>query len=122
MSSIKMSAKILDGKALSQAVRAELKVRVDGLRDRGVVPKLDVLVAVQDPSSIAYVNMKRKWAEAIGIEGEIFEVADGTTQQQLIAKINELNANTSVHGVLIQHQLPKHLDESEAVMALGAEK
>lgn len=115
-------AQILDGKALSQATRADLKVRADKLRAQGVVPRLDVLVAVQDPSSIAYVNMKRKWAEAIGIEGESFEVSDSTSQEELISKIRELNANKNVHGVLIQHPLPKHLDESEALMALGAEK
>lgn len=117
-----MSAQILDGKALSQEVRADLKTRVEKLVSRGVTPRLDVLVAVQDPSSVAYVNMKRKWAAAAGIQGEFFEVSDATTQEELIGKIRELNANPKVHGVLIQHPLPKHLDESEALMALGAEK
>ncbi len=115
-------AQILDGKTLSQSLRAELKVRADELRARGVVPRLDVLVAVQDPSSIAYVNMKRKWADAIGIEGQSFEVSDNTTQSELIQKIHEVNGNPKVHGVLIQHPLPKHLDENEALMTLGAEK
>lgn len=117
-----LSAQILDGKALSQQVRAELKVRVDALRPRGVIPRLDVLVAVQDPSSIAYVNMKRKWAEAIGIEGESFEISDATSQEELVKRILKLNADRNVHGVLIQHPLPKHLDESEALMTLGAAK
>lgn len=117
-----MSAHILDGKALSQAVRAELKERVDRLKEKGVTPRLDVLVAVQDPASIAYVNMKRKWAEAAGIAGESFEISDDTTQTQLLEKIRELNQNPAVHGVLIQHPLPKHLDENEALMTLGAEK
>ena len=115
-------AQILDGKALSQTVRGELKERVDALRAKDVVPRLDVLVAIQDPSSIAYVNMKRKWAEAAGIEGESYEISDGTTQHELIAKIKELNSNPKVHGVLIQHPLPKHLDENEALMTLGSEK
>jgi len=115
-------AQILDGKALSQTVRSELKERVDALRAKGVIPRLDVLVAIQDPSSIAYVNMKRKWAEAAGIEGESYEISDGTTQHELIAKIKELNSNPKVHGVLIQHPLPKHLDENEALMTLGSEK
>jgi methylenetetrahydrofolate dehydrogenase (NADP+)/methenyltetrahydrofolate cyclohydrolase len=116
------TAQILDGKALSQSVRAELKVRADKLREKGVIPRLDVLVAVQDPSSIAYVNMKRKWAEAIGIEGESYDISDDTTQEELLANIHGLNNEPKVHGVLIQHPLPKHLDESEALMALGAEK
>jgi methylenetetrahydrofolate dehydrogenase (NADP+)/methenyltetrahydrofolate cyclohydrolase len=115
-------AQILDGKALSESVRAELKERVDALRTKGIVPRLDVLVAIQDPSSIAYVNMKRKWAEAAGMTGESYEISDQTTQKELIAKIKELNANRDVHGVLIQHPLPKHLDENEALMTLGSEK
>jgi len=117
-----MSAQILDGKALSQQLRATLKERVDGLRARGVIPRLDVLVAAQDPSSLAYVNMKHKWAEKAGMEGESYQVDAQTTQAELLAKIAELNSNPLVHGVLIQHPLPPHLDEHEALMALGAEK
>ncbi|MBN9501992.1 MAG: bifunctional methylenetetrahydrofolate dehydrogenase/methenyltetrahydrofolate cyclohydrolase [Armatimonadetes bacterium 55-13] len=117
-----MSAQILDGKVLSQEIRASLKERVAVLREKGIVPRLDVLVAIQDPSSLAYVRMKRKWAEAAGMEGESFEVGEHTTQEELLSKIAELNANPKVHGVLIQHPLPKHLDEHAALMALGAEK
>lgn len=117
-----MNAQILDGKVLSQEIRASLKERVAALREKGIVPRLDVLVAIQDPSSLAYVRMKRKWAEAAGMEGESFEVGEHTSQEELLSKISELNANPKVHGVLIQHPLPKHLDEHAALMALGAEK
>lgn len=117
-----MPAQILDGKTLSQAVRTELKQRVDRLHEKGIVPRLDVLVAVQDPSSLAYVNMKRKWAEAAGIEGQSYEISDDTTQEALLDLIRSLNKSPEVHGVLIQHPLPKHLDEPEALMTLGAEK
>ncbi len=116
------AAEILDGSALSKIVRAELKERVDRLRDRGVIPRLDVLVAAQDPASLSYVKMKRRWAEAAGIEGEAFEITEQTTQHELLAKIDELNRDSDVHGVLIQHPLPKHLDENEALMALGPDK
>lgn len=117
-----MSAEILDGLALSRELRADLKSRVDILRARGVVPRLDVVVAAQDAASLAYVRMKRKWAEAAGMEGEAWEVTERTTQAELIAKIRALNADPTVHGVLIQHPLPKHLDENEALLTLGAEK
>jgi len=117
-----VSAQILDGKALSRQIRAELKIRVDALRTRGIVPRLDVLVAAQDPASIAYVNMKRKWAEEVGIIGEAFEICEKTGQTELLEKIASLNANPAVHGVLIQHPLPGHLCEHEALEALGAEK
>ncbi|HKU51315.1 MAG TPA: tetrahydrofolate dehydrogenase/cyclohydrolase catalytic domain-containing protein, partial [Nitrospira sp.] len=117
-----MSASILDGKALSKQLRSELKERVEKLRSRRIIPRLDVLVAAQDPSSLAYVNMKHKWAEAAGIEGESYLVDETWSQSQLLEKIHELNENPAVHGVLIQHPLPKHLNEDEALLALGAQK
>lgn len=117
-----MSAQILDGLALSKELRAELKERVDRLRERGVIPRLDVVVAAQDPSSLAYVRMKRKWAETAGMHGEAYEVNENTTQEELRSLVQKLNADPLVHGVLIQHPLPKHLDEDEALLTLGAEK
>jgi len=115
-------ARILDGLALSKIVREALKSRVDLLRTRGVVPRLDVLVAAQDPASVSYVRMKRMWAEKIEMEGHSFDVTHDTSQGELLEKIAELNANPKVHGILLQHPLPKHLDEQEALLALGAEK
>ncbi len=115
-------ANILDGLTLSKEIRAQLKERVDVLRARGIVPRLDVLVAATDPASLSYVRMKRKWAETAGMEGESWEINDQTTQAELIDKIGELNANPLVHGILLQHPLPKHLDENAALMALGADK
>ena len=117
-----MSAQILDGLALSRIVRESLKVRVDALREKGIIPRLDVLVAAQDPASLAYVKMKHTWAAKAGMQGESYDVTADTTQQQLIDKIGELNANPLVHGILLQHPLPAHLDEQEALIALGAEK
>ncbi|MBX3120073.1 MAG: bifunctional 5,10-methylenetetrahydrofolate dehydrogenase/5,10-methenyltetrahydrofolate cyclohydrolase [Fimbriimonadaceae bacterium] len=117
-----MSAQILDGKALSQQIRAELKERVAVLAAKGIVPRLDVLVAAQDPASWAYVRMKRKWAETAGMLGEIYEIDENTTQEELINRIEQLNGDPDVHGVLIQHPLLAHLDEKAALLVLGAEK
>lgn len=89
---------------------------------RGLRPRLDVLVAAQDPASLAYVRMKRKWAEAAGILSGHHEINAATTQAELIAKVRELNRDPAVHGVLIQHPLPAQLDEQEALLTLGAEK
>lgn len=113
---------ILDGLALSKEFRLELKVRVDALRAKGIVPRLDVIVAAQDPASVKYVAMKKKWAEAIGMEGNSYDVTDETSQAELIELIYRLNADSHVHGVLLQHPLPKHLDENAALLALGAAK
>lgn len=117
-----MSSQILDGLALSRVVREQVKQRVDALLEKGIHPRLDVLVASQDPSSIAYVKMKRSWCAKAGIESRSYEVDATWSQEQLIAKVHELNADQNVHGVLIQHPLPPHLNESEALMALGPEK
>src|SRR5579862_8636547 len=84
-----VAAQILDGLALSREVRAELKDRVDALRAKGITPRLDVLVAAQDPASLSYVRMKRKWADAAGILSGSYEVTEETTQAELIAQIRE---------------------------------
>ena len=113
---------LLDGLALSKIVRTELADRVSELKRQGIHPRLDVIVAAQDPASVAYVKMKRKGAEAAGIDGEAFEITDATSQEELMAQIKAVNENPHVHGVLLQHPLPKHLDEDAALLALGAEK
>lgn len=117
-----MSAQILDGKNLARQIRDGLKERVAALRAQSIVPRLDVIVASQDPASLAYVEMKRRWCDMVGIAGESYSVGPSTTQEELICKIEELNANAAVHGVLIQHPLPGHLDEQEALLTLGAAK
>jgi methylenetetrahydrofolate dehydrogenase (NADP+) / methenyltetrahydrofolate cyclohydrolase len=117
-----VSAQLLDGKAVSARLREEVKNRATRLRERGVLPRLEVVVASQDPASLAYVRMKRSWAAKAGIETGVFEVTARTQQSELMAHIEELNRDPAVHGVLIQHPLPKHLDEPAALIALGARK
>lgn len=117
-----MSAQILDGKALSSQIRDELKIRVARLLERGIVPRLEAIVASQDPASLAYVNMKRSWAEKAGMESGQWSAGPETTQAELLAQIKKLNDDPTVHGVLLQHPLPSHLNEDEALLALGQEK
>ena len=115
-------ARILDGKTLSRTLREGFKARSAALAAQGIAPRLDVIVAAQDPASLAYVGMKHRWAAELGMIGEAWHVDDSTSQSYVLDKIDELNANPAVHGVLIQHPLPKHLDEDAALLALGAEK
>ena len=117
-----MSAHILDGRALSTQFRAELQTRVAALRAKGIVPRLEAIVAAQDPASLAYVRMKRSWAEKAGMESGSWEANEHTTQAELLEQIAKLNADPKVHGVLLQHPLPKHLDEDAALLALGPDK
>lgn len=113
---------LLDGKALSKEIRADLASRVSALKARGFTPRIEVVVASQDPASLAYVRMKRKWAEEAGMISGTWEVTESTAQEELIAHIRSLNADPGVHGVLIQHPLPSQLNEDEALLTLGAEK
>ncbi len=95
---------------------------MDALLARGVRPRLDVVVASQDPASLAYVRMKRNWCEKAGIESRSYEVDETWSQTRLIDTIRTLNADPAVHGVLLQHPLPSQLDESEALLTLGPDK
>jgi len=113
---------ILDGKALGHRIREELAKRVSRLAEKGIVPRLDVIVAAEDPSSVTYVGMKQRWAEQIGISGKQWPINGSTSEQWLSEKIDELNGDLSVHGILLQHPLPKHLDEPAALERMGAQK
>lgn len=117
-----MAAQLLDGTKLSKSIRQELEQRVVALRDNGIKPRLEVLVATQDPASVTYVGMKKRWAEKIGIVCMTTEISEKTSQSALIETIIRLNADPTIHGVLVQHPLPKHLDENEALLTLGASK
>jgi methylenetetrahydrofolate dehydrogenase (NADP+)/methenyltetrahydrofolate cyclohydrolase len=113
---------ILDGRELGRRIRQELAGKVAALRTAGIVPRLDVLVAAEDPSSVTYVAMKQRWAEQIGIIGTQWTIDSRTEENWLHEKIDSLNEDPDVHGVLLQHPLPKHLDEPAALERLGAEK
>lgn len=117
-----MPAQLLDGRTLSTAIRANLKLRVEALAAEGVVPRIEAIVASQDPASLAYVKMKRNWAAKAGMESGSFEAGDTTTTEDVLAQIYSLNADKSVHGVLIQHPLPSHIDEDKCLAALDPMK
>ncbi len=113
---------ILDGREVAREIREELKGRVAALKERGVVPRLEAVVAAQDPASLAYVEMKKKWAGWVGIESGTFMVDDSVSESAVMDQVAKLNADSTVHGVLIQHPLPGHIDEDRVLESLGAEK
>ena len=99
-----------------------LEGRALALREKGVIPRIEAVVAAQDPSSLAYVAMKRKWAGWCAIESGEFSVTEDVSHQMVMDKVAELNADPAVHGVLIQHPLPGHIDEPAVLESLGAAK
>ena len=117
-----MSARLIDGKAIAQDLRAELKVRVDRLRNDGVVPGLSVVIVGDDPASQVYVRNKAVASGAIGIHSEVHAFDARISQSQLISFVNGLNANPAVHGILVQLPLPRHLDARAVTAAIAPEK
>ena len=108
-------AKIIDGKAVSQFVKDEVKKEVSALEEKGVSVGLAVIIVGNDPASRTYVNNKKKACEATGIISEEYALPEDTTMDELLALIKELNAKKSINGILCQLPLPKHLDEKAVI-------
>lgn len=105
-----MTARILDGRKASAAIKQELTERVAALKDRGVVPGIATVLVGADPASQLYVSMKHKQSVAIGMNSIQRELPADATQEEVEALIDELNADPSCHGYIVQLPLPKHLD------------
>jgi methylenetetrahydrofolate dehydrogenase (NADP+)/methenyltetrahydrofolate cyclohydrolase len=117
-----MSARILDGKETARAIQEELTGRVARLRERGVVPRLVVILVGDDPASRVYVGNKGKQARAIGIDAETREIPASVSQAELEALVDALARDASVHGILLQLPLPAELDAEPVVRRIPASK
>ena len=117
-----MAASILDGKQMSETIRAEISERVRKLRERGVVPGLAVILAGNDPASEIYVRNKGNGCREVGMYSETVRLDGDVTQEALEAEIDRLNADCRIHGILVQLPLPKHLDEKAALARILPEK
>lgn len=122
--SMQMSAQVLDGKAVAQQTEAELRERVDALKDRsgGKTPILATILVGDDPASATYVRMKGNACKRVGMESLAVELPSSTTTEQLLARIDELNSNPDVHGILLQHPVPEQIDERACFDAIALEK
>ncbi|WP_091231075.1 bifunctional methylenetetrahydrofolate dehydrogenase/methenyltetrahydrofolate cyclohydrolase [Microbacterium sp. 3J1] len=105
-----MTAKILDGKAASAAIKAELTERVAALKQKGIVPGIATVLVGADPASQLYVGMKHRQSEAIGMNSIQRELPADATQADVEALIDELNADADCHGYIVQLPLPAHID------------
>jgi methylenetetrahydrofolate dehydrogenase (NADP+)/methenyltetrahydrofolate cyclohydrolase len=117
-----MAAKIIDGKQVAADMQAELKKEVAELKKEGIVPGLGVILVGEDPASQSYVTAKERACEELGIYSDDNRLPANTTQQDLIALINRMNADPKINGILVQLPLPKHLDESEVLLAINPDK
>jgi methylenetetrahydrofolate dehydrogenase (NADP+) / methenyltetrahydrofolate cyclohydrolase len=117
-----MTAKLIDGIALSKQLRSEVTARTAALKARGVTPGLAVILVGEDPASQVYVRNKVKACEDSGLHS-IFEKYEATlSQADLLARIAALNADKTIHGILVQMPLPKHIDPHAVIEAIAASK
>lgn len=117
-----MTAKIINGKQIAADMQAELKEEVAKLKQEGIVPGLGVILVGDDPASQSYVTAKERACENLGIYSDDNRLVAETTQQDLIGLINRMNTDPKINGILVQLPLPKHLDESEVLLAISPDK
>ena len=115
-------AKLIDGKAIAAEMREECIARVMKLKDAGVEPRLDVVIVGDDPASHQYVNSRLKDCAEIGLASFTHTLPAEAEQAELIALLEKLNADSSVHGILLQMPLPKHMDQEEVLAHLSPKK
>lgn len=108
-------AMIIDGKAVSKAVRERVAAETQQLKEKGVTPGLAVIIVGEDPASQVYVRNKEKACEEVGFYSEKFALPENTTQQELNSLVMELNERSDINGILCQLPLPAHLDDKEVI-------
>ncbi len=113
---------LIDGRAIAEKIHAETAQRVSALKSRGIEPKQVFLRVGEDPASKVYVGMKEKTSARLGIASETRALPETTTEADLLAIIGQLNADRSVHGILVQAPLPKHISESRVFAAVAPDK
>ena len=117
-----MNVKILDGKSLAHDTEESIAKQVTELNEKGIVPTLATILVGQDPASETYVKMKRNTCARVGMKSIAVEMLDTTTTEELLNKINDLNNDVNVHGILLQHPVPDQIDERLCFDAIDINK
>ena len=117
-----MSAILINGKEIAADVRADVAAKVAELKKKGIAPCLAVILVGENPASVSYVTGKQKALAEVGMVDRSVHLPEATTQEELLKLIEELNADASVHGILVQLPLPKHIDEEKVLLAIKPEK
>ena len=117
-----MGAQIIDGKQIALDVRAGVAEKVAALKAKGITPCLAVVLVGENPASVSYVTGKRKALAEAGMADRSEVLPESTTEADLLALIEKLNRDDTVHGILVQLPLPKHINEDKIIMAISPEK
>lgn len=110
-----MPAKIIDGNGVARAMRADLLPQIAELKERGITPGLSVILVGENPASQVYVRMKGKACEEAGMRSETIRLPETTSEAELLARIDQLNADPCIHGILVQLPLPKQISTSRVL-------
>ena len=117
-----MSAIIIDGKQIAADVRQDVANKVSELKEKGIAPCLAVILVGENPASVSYVTGKQKALAEVGMVDRSVHLPENTSEDDLLKLIDELNKDNSVHGILVQLPLPKHINEDKVIMAIAPEK
>ncbi len=121
-SNFNLMLNIIDGRAIAEKVYVDLRREIAELKSNGVTPGLAVVLVGDNPASRAYVRSKDKMSRELGLHSVKLELPASTTQDELLARVEELNRDASVHGILVQSPPPKQIDEAALVRALDPRK
>lgn len=117
-----MPAEIIDGAAVANKVRAEVAIAAAALAKHGIIPGLTVVLVGEDPASSVYVASKEKACKEAGMNGETIRMPATTTQAELLAVVDRLNADPAIHGILVQMPLPKQIDAQTVIRRIAPQK
>ena len=117
-----MKAQRIDGKAISDQIKEEAALEAQELQRQGITPCLAVVLVGNDPASMVYVNNKKKACEKVGILSRSYELPEDTEEKDLLALVEQLNMDNSVHGVLVQLPLPPQIDEEKVILTVDPKK
>src|SRR5260370_9008170 len=118
----KFMANIIDGRVIAEKVYVDLRTRIAELKSKGVTPGLGVVLVGDNPASRAYVRSKDKMSRELGLHSVKLELQASTTQTELLGRVEELNRDPGIHGILVQSPPPEHIDEAAIVRALDPRK
>src|SRR5438477_9103328 len=113
---------LIDGRAIAEKVYVDLRDEIAQLKSKGVIPGLAVVLIGDDPASRAYVRSKDKMSRELGLHSVKLELPESTSQTELLERVDELNRDPAIHGILVQSPPPKHIDEASIVGALNPAK
>ena len=117
-----MEDKILNGKEVESKIKEDLKIEVDDLKEKGITPKLAVIMVGDNPASKVYVKNKSKACVDVGVEFEEYLLDENIEEKELFNLIDKLNQDKTINGILVQSPIPRHLNQNEVFKRINPEK